>query len=74
MHANVNADTCRQMHTKHLPLLALRSARKQELQDMAGEEVFGTFYEKLKDIRDYYRKFPDDPPAVPDFEIKRELS
>lgn len=48
-------------------------ARKTELEDMAGEEVFGTFYEKLKDIRDYYRKFPDTTPQVADYEIKPKV-
>jgi len=45
-------------------------ARAQELEDIAGEEVFARFYEKLKDVGDHYRKFPDATPQETDYEIK----
>lgn len=34
-------------------------ARKEELSAMSGKDVFNNFYGRLKDIRDYHRKFPD---------------
>ena len=34
-------------------------ARREELASMSGKEVFNTFYDRLKDIREYHRKFPD---------------
>lgn len=45
-------------------------ARAAELLDMSGDEVFSKFYDKLKDIREHYRKFPDATPQVSDYEIK----
>lgn len=47
--------------------------RKAELEEMTGEQVFEVFYEKLKDIRDYYRKLPDVTIKEPDYEIKPKV-
>lgn len=33
--------------------------RKQELEEMTGENVFSTFYDSLKGIREHHRRFPD---------------
>ena len=33
--------------------------RKQELESMTGADVFGGFYSKLRDLREYHRKFPN---------------
>jgi len=33
--------------------------RKQELESMTGADVFGPFYNKLRDLREYHRKFPN---------------
>jgi len=34
-------------------------SRREELGAMSGKEVFNSFYDRLKDIREYHRKFPD---------------
>ena len=34
-------------------------ARKQELEAMQGADVFGGFYNRLRDLREYHRKFPN---------------
>ena len=34
-------------------------ARKQELEAMQGADVFGGFYHRLRDLREYHRKFPN---------------
>lgn len=47
--------------------------RKAELEEMTGEQVFEVFYEKLKDIRDYYRKLPDVTIKEPDYEVKPKV-
>lgn len=51
------------------------SPRKIELKSMAGDEqeIFGIFYERLKDIRDYYRKFQDVTLKEPDYEVKPKV-
>jgi splicing factor 3A subunit 3 len=36
-------------------------SRKAEIQSMKGEAVFSSFYDRLKDLRDYHRRFPDVP-------------
>lgn len=46
--------------------------RKEELEDMTGENVFSTFYDHLKDIRDYHRKFPDAVESE-DMEVKPKV-
>jgi len=33
--------------------------RKRELEEMTGENVFSTFYDRLKSIREHHRRFPD---------------
>lgn len=49
--------------------------RKTELEEMTGDEkeVFSRFYEKLKDIRDYYRKFPEVTVKEADYEVKPKV-
>jgi len=49
--------------------------RKTELEEMTGDEkeVFSRFYEKLKDIRDYYRKFPEVTIKEADYEVKPKV-
>jgi splicing factor 3A subunit 3 len=34
-------------------------SRKEEIQSMKGDAVFSSFYDRLKDLRDYHRRFPD---------------
>jgi splicing factor 3A subunit 3 len=46
------------------------SARREELDEMAGTEVFSTFYDKLKMIRDYYKQYPDTLPQQQEYEVK----
>ena len=36
-------------------------ARQEELASMSGATVFSTFYDSLKSIREYHRKFPSEP-------------
>jgi len=36
-------------------------ARKDELASMTGTNVFNTFYDQLKSVREYHRKFPSEP-------------
>ncbi|KDD75086.1 hypothetical protein H632_c880p0, partial [Helicosporidium sp. ATCC 50920] len=35
-------------------------SRKQEIADLRGDDVFRNFYARLKEVRDYHRKFPSD--------------
>jgi splicing factor 3A subunit 3 len=39
-------------------------SRREELAAMSGKDVFNNFYSRLKDIRDYHRKFPDQSDLV----------
>ncbi|KYQ89080.1 C2H2-type zinc finger-containing protein [Tieghemostelium lacteum] len=34
-------------------------SRKNELESMSGKDIFGSFYGKLKEIKEYHRKYPD---------------
>ena len=36
-------------------------ARREELASMSGDGVFTTFYDQLKELREYHRKFPAEP-------------
>lgn len=47
-------------------------ARENELTDMSGENVFSTFYDRLKQIREYHRKFPDQQEDE-DYEMKPKV-
>lgn len=38
-------------------------ARKDELDGMSGENVFTSFYDELRTIREYHRRFPGEPLA-----------
>jgi splicing factor 3A subunit 3 len=49
------------------------SARRTELDEMAGTEVFSTFYDKLKGIRDYYKQYPDQLPQQQDYDVKPKV-
>lgn len=40
-------------------------ARKAEIAQLGGQNVFSAFYERLKEVRDYHRKFPDTMPYEP---------
>jgi len=45
--------------------------RKNELEDISGEGVINTFYQRLKSLREYHRKFPGAAvKADPSYEIK----
>ena len=46
--------------------------RKQELEEMTGENVFSTFYDSLKGIREHHRRFSDHEEPQ-ETEIKREF-
>lgn len=39
-------------------------SRREELGTMAGKDQFDAFYSRLRDIRDYHRKFPDQSDLV----------
>lgn len=39
-------------------------SRREELAAMSGKDVFNNFYARLKDVRDYHRKFPDQTDVV----------
>jgi len=39
-------------------------SRREELAAMSGKDVFNNFYSRLKEIRDYHRKFPDQSDVV----------
>lgn len=36
-------------------------ARRDEIDSMSGSTVFSEFYDQLKSIREYHRKFPSEP-------------
>ena len=36
-------------------------ARKEEIASMSGSTVFSSFYDQLKSVREYHRKFPGEP-------------
>lgn len=49
--------------------------RREELAAMEGEEVFDVFYDRLKDLREYHRKFPDlAPPEEMELKAKAKFS
>lgn len=51
------------------------SARRNELESMEGEEVFDVFYDRLKDVKEYHRKFPDlQPPEEMEIKSKPKFS
>lgn len=35
-------------------------ARREEIAALRGDNVFGNFYDRLKEVRDFHRRFPDD--------------
>jgi splicing factor 3A subunit 3 len=39
-------------------------SRREELGALSGKDVFNNFYSRMKDIRDYHRKFPDQSDIV----------
>jgi len=50
-------------------------ARRDELASMEGEEVFDVFYDKLKDVREYHRRFPNlQPPEEMEIKAKGKFS
>lgn len=40
--------------------LVLCSMRNEEIQSLSGVDEFGEFYRRLKQLKDYHRKFADD--------------
>lgn len=44
--------------------------RRQELDEITGDDVFTTFYEKLRGIRRHYREHPNDESAKEDYDLK----
>jgi hypothetical protein len=39
--------------------------RRLEIEKLGGQNQFSTFYERLKEIKDYYRKYPSNEYTQP---------
>ena len=51
------------------------SSRKNEIESLYGQgpTLYGMFYEKLKDLKEYHQKFPDVPVEDPDEKIYMDV-
>jgi hypothetical protein len=55
-----------------------KPSTSQEMESMQGGDVFGGFYNKLRDLREYHKKFPnlyyDQGPADTEVNLAHDLN
>ena len=44
---------------RRLPRVIYVNLKVEEMEAMQGADVFGGFYNKLRDLREYHKKFPN---------------
>lgn len=56
----VQLDTCKKKYLIYSWFLFINSLRKEEVNALSGPNEFAEFYSRLRSLKDYHRKYPNE--------------